>query len=414
MLSSPITIPVDGYAAIKYSIRTVLTGDEPTTVHENDVEFIDYDGSIVASYSAADFANLTALPANPSHTGLTAQGWNWTLSDAKDYVAAHGALVIGQVYITDDGKTRIYITSVAERPTICVSIAVNGTATIDWGDGTTPDTVTGTSASTLKDTTHTYAAQGDYVIAIGVTGTMAIGGDQSNGSRLVWSGSSSGNSIYRSMINKVEVGANCDIMTFTFNGCVDIETITIPNGVSFTGNAWASGCYSLKSITIPKGVTNLRQSAFKECYDLKRVSLGTGLTQLYQYAFNDCRVLRKITLPTGMTQIGSEVFKRCDACKVLTFPNSMTGIADSACYYMVSLPKLTIPASVTSISSSAFYYNAGLEEIHFKPTTPPTVGSNAFQGLPTDCKIYVPTGSLSAYTGAGNYPNSSTYTYIEE
>ena len=28
--------------------------------------------------------------------------------------------------------------------------------------------------------------------------------------------------------------------------------------------------------------------------------------------------------------------------------------------------------------------------------------------------IYVTAGSLSAYTGASNYPSSSTYTYIEE
>ena len=50
---------------------------------ENDVTFYDYDGSIVTSYSAADFAALTEMPANPSHEGLTAQGWNWSLTDAQ-------------------------------------------------------------------------------------------------------------------------------------------------------------------------------------------------------------------------------------------------------------------------------------------------------------------------------------------
>ena len=51
------------------------------------------------------------MPANPDHSadGLTAQGWNWTLSDAKTYVAAYGRLDIGQMYITSDGKTHIYI-----------------------------------------------------------------------------------------------------------------------------------------------------------------------------------------------------------------------------------------------------------------------------------------------------------------
>lgn len=43
------------------------------------VRFMDYDGSIVASYTPEEFAELTEMPANPSHDGLTAQGWNWSI-----------------------------------------------------------------------------------------------------------------------------------------------------------------------------------------------------------------------------------------------------------------------------------------------------------------------------------------------
>jgi hypothetical protein len=48
-------------------------------------------------------------------------------------------------------------------------------------------------------------------------------------------------------------------------------------------------------------------------------------------------------------------------------------------------------------------------------TTPPTV-SNKYEwsSVQTDCIIYVPTGSLEAYTSAANYPSSSTYQYKEE
>ncbi|MBO7275414.1 MAG: hypothetical protein J6V15_03465, partial [Clostridia bacterium] len=71
----------DGYSAVTVNVPT---GGESQPV--NDVNFRDYDGTIVASYSAADFAELAALPENPTHDGLTAQGWNWALSDAKTYV----------------------------------------------------------------------------------------------------------------------------------------------------------------------------------------------------------------------------------------------------------------------------------------------------------------------------------------
>ena len=62
----------------------------------------------------------------------------------------------------------------------------------------------------------------------------------------------------------------------------------------------------------------------------------------------------------------------------------------------------------------AFSGNSALASLKFESTTPPTVAnSNAFNNVPTDCKIYVPAGTLSAYTSATNYPSSSTYTYVE-
>ena len=66
-VSSDATL--DAYPAL---VDSIPSGGGGT----GDVRFLDYDGSIVQTYSAADFANLTAMPDNPTHTGLTAQGWN--------------------------------------------------------------------------------------------------------------------------------------------------------------------------------------------------------------------------------------------------------------------------------------------------------------------------------------------------
>lgn len=67
-----------------------------------------------------------------------------------------------------------------------------------------------------------------------------------------------------------------------------------------------------------------------------------------------------------------------------------------------------------SNSSDLSYCKGQLEEVHFTATTPLTVSSSFFSGLVNTCKIYVPAGTLSAYTSAKNYPSASTYTYIEE
>jgi hypothetical protein len=51
------------------------------------------------------------MPANPDRTseGLTAEGWNYTLSQAQTEVGSMGYLAIGQTYQTTDGKTHIFI-----------------------------------------------------------------------------------------------------------------------------------------------------------------------------------------------------------------------------------------------------------------------------------------------------------------
>lgn len=93
----------------------------------------------------------------------------------------------------------------------------------------------------------------------------------------------------------------------------------------------------------------------------------------------------------------------------------MTSIGSSAFSNSYSLASIVIPSSVTSIIGSYVFRNCYcLGFIKFSSTTPPTVASaNAWTGIPTDCVIYVPRGSLAAYTGASNYPSSSTYTYVE-
>ena len=67
----------------------------------NDVTFIDYDGTVLYSYSAADFLNLSALPATVDHTslgdGLGTGTWNVeSLDIAKNQVRKCGKAIIGQ------------------------------------------------------------------------------------------------------------------------------------------------------------------------------------------------------------------------------------------------------------------------------------------------------------------------------
>ena len=407
------TVDVTQYASAEVSVSGGVV-----SVDEKDVNFYDYDGTCVAAYTAAEFANLSALPDNPSHDGLMAQGWNWTLADAKTYVATYGFLDIGQMYATDDGKTRLYITLSDGRLSPYLGLAINGNVTVEWGDGTS-QTVTGTSTGTVVSTQHTYPSAGDYVIQIKVnSGSLVLLGHNTYLSQLIWANSTTANvnSPYRHTLRKVFVGSGVtQLSTSCFNGCGNLETCTIPQNITATlqGRVFYT-CTYLKCVVIPKSMTTFNNGAFYACRTLKVICVPKSVTNIATSTINTTGV-RHFATPPSVTTIYSSDFYGSPHMIKCTIPNGVTAIQNDAFNGCHSLTIVSIPSAVTSIASNAFANCFGIAEIHFKRTSPPTVAAaSAFTNLPTDCKIYVPTGSLSAYVNASNYPSANTYTYIEE
>ena len=296
-------------------IASIPAGGSATT-SKSSVNFYDYDGTLLHSYSKDEFLALSALPDLPTREGLTCQGWNYTLAKAKEYVTSYGVLDIGATYITDDGKTRLYI-KIAANGRITVPLYFSQTVangvTIDWGDGSTTQTLTGTGN---KNTTHTYASIGDYIITLKVTsGTLGLG--NGNSAYSVMGSTGNNGKVYCNMLQKAEIGSS----------------------VTSIGNSAFNGCYSLSSINIPEGVTSIGNSAFKNCY---------------------------------------------------------------------SLSSIVIPSNVTSIGNSTFSYCTGMSYYDFRASqsVPTLSNTNAFNNIPSDCKIVVPDSLHSSWTTATNW---STY-----
>ena len=228
----------DKVVSVNNQLLSAPNGGGTTPGAPGDITFYDYDGTIVTSWTLAELATKTALPDYPSHEGLTCQGWNWSLADLK---TANRKMNVGAMYITDDGKTRIYIRLEEGRTSPMLGVCPNGTVTVDWGDGTTPDTLTGTDTMTIKWTpNHAYAAPGQYVITLTVDGTMGFYGFVSNsqyGTILRYSsGSDVRNHVYKNSVQKIEIGSGVTgIGYYTFYGCYSLASITIPNGVTNIG-----------------------------------------------------------------------------------------------------------------------------------------------------------------------------------
>lgn len=382
---------------------------------EEGVQFIDYDGTLVETWKTSTVASKTALPSNPSHTGLTAQGWNWSLTDIKSYIASYptALLTVGQMYVTASGATEIDCEFPAESLHPYIGVGINGTIDVDWGDGSAHSTITGTSYSTIKWADHVYSVAGSYTISLAVTGTMAFTNSQNMGCVMAPTNSFSTSRRYSRCIRAIRVGSNTRLVGNGLNNLNNLATITIPQSTAFDVNIFVN-CHALKSLTWPDTATSIPQYLARYCYSLTSVAIPASVTSINNYAFQYCTSLKYMSLPPNLSSLGSYAFGECRALLKADIHGAST-IGDQAFYDDYCIGVLIIGSSVTSIAAYSFANMYSCGEIHFKSTLPPTVNnSNAFTGLPTNCKIYVPSGYLSAYTTASNYPSSVTYTYVEE
>ena len=335
----------------KYCDRNILVtatggGGGGTATSPSDVNFYDYDGTLLYSYTIAEANLLTELPQPPTHDGLTFQEWNYSLESVQ---TATRRMDIGATYITSDGKTRLYIMVPANsepglppprnQVLLYFQQTVANGVTIDWGDGSEPETLPGTG---VVNTTHTYETAGDFVISLSPVDGCELELGSGSDSNCVMGPTGDNRRVYRNMLKRVEVGSS----------------------VTSIGDGAFSYCYSLSSAVIPDGVTSIGGSAFSKCYSLSSAVIPDGVTSIGDGAFSYCYCLSSAVIPDSVTSIGGRAFSNC----------------------------------------------YGIKEYHCKPLTPPTLSStNVFSEIPSDCIIYVPVGSLESYTTATNWSTYASY-----
>lgn len=414
----------DGFVTAISNIPTGGTPSEPPA--ESDINFYDYDGTLLYAWTLDELAGKTALPDLPTRTGLTCQGWNWTLAEIK---SLNRKVQVGLNYITDDGKTRLYITipdvvSTWTIPLCFLQTVANG-VTVDWGDGSAAQTFAGTGEI---QTTHQFTA-GDHIITLAVADgcTLTLGRNASV--RNVFGALGTSNASITSTLKRVEIGKNVTRLgSYGFSECRQLSTITIPVSVTSVGENALSICYALEAVVLPKGCTISESWTFYDDKALRIVSIPSGITKIGTQVFRSCESLKSITLPDTLTEISAFAIGYCRTIDELILPNSVTSIGDSALTWLASASKLVIgsgittipanfastcysliridfPAGITSIGASAFANCQGVLWYNFTHCTavPTLANTNAFTNINANCKIQVPASLVDEWKAATNW-----------
>ena len=423
--SDTLSFP-SGMASAVLAIPSEGGGGTTGFVYPKDINFYDYDGVLLESWTLAELQTKTALPDYPTHAGLISQGWNWTLEALK---TTNRRMNVGATYVTDDGTTRLYITiDVLGRTTMPLyfSQTVTNDVVIDWGDGSATETVEGTGA---VNTSHTYTSVGDFVIKLkSTTGTMTLGdtANQKNIFGIDYSMEYS-KQYLAGRLKKVELN-NSVILKRAFRGCWCLSSLLLSKGL--TSDNFSSETFNNtipKFIVIPSSFENIRNNMFDGCF-LEGISLPNSVKKIGMSAFRDTHC-KEITLPNLLTDQNNAIdsyafsqngylenlfiptikyimqysFQQCYRLQKVVIPEGIQGISIQSFYNDYSLTNITIPSTVTFISQDAFRACAAMKEYHFKSTTPPSLASTTTLKVPEDCIIYVPQGCAEAYKAATNW-----------
>lgn len=307
--------------------------------------------------------------------------------------------------VIGDGKTYLYITIAAEgrmNVPLYFSQSVANGVTIDWGDGSAPQTLSGTGT---VNTTHKYAAIGDYVISLNpVDGcTLGLGTASSTATGVLGS-----SPVYKSRLKYVEMGNSSTFYDGTFRDCYALLSVVISSSVTNIGNSAFNNCHALSSVVVSNGVTSIGGSAFYNCFALLSVVMPDSLTSIGSYAFNGCHSLASVVIPNSVTSIEQSAFRECFALSSAVIPSNVTSIGNNVFNSCSSLASVVIPNGVTSIGNYAFQYCTGMAFYDFSShaSVPSLSNTNAFSSIPPDCKIIVPDALYDEWKASTNW---STY-----
>ena len=219
-----------------------------------------------------------------------------------------------------------------------------------------------------------------------------------------------------------------------FQGCTALESIQLPESLSYIGFNAFRGCVALPNPTFPKALTYLGPNAYMGCTSFTEIvfpdvaqseQTDYGLKTISASAFSDCTSLVRVHLPDTVTAIYERAFQNCTHLSEINYPKALTTVntSDSGVFEgCLSLARVEIPDGVTVLAAGLYAKAPVLKEVILPGTlekiddsrNKSTFNLGAFQGCTALESIQLPE-SLN-YIGVNAFRNCTAlgWTYVPE
>ncbi|MDE6697824.1 MAG: leucine-rich repeat domain-containing protein, partial [Muribaculaceae bacterium] len=160
-----------------------------------------------------------------------------------------------------------------------------------------------------------------------------------------------------------------------FKNCVNLEQLTIQDGLCYIHSYSFGQCSKLKNVILPNTVKEIGNNCFEDCNALSEIKFSDKLSELGAYAFTNCSSLNTISLPNSLAVVKEHTFDGCTNLSEIQLGDELKEISDyafSECDFM----SFTVPNSVTDIGKcildncknlETFSIGTGLSVIYSNP-----------------------------------------------
>ena len=143
--------------------------------------------------------------------------------------------------------------------------------------------------------------------------------------------------------------------------------LTVPEGVTETGDCAFRFCGKLEAVTLPESLTSIGWAAFEGCSSLSDVNIPAGVTELPGDVFSDCSSLDSFTVPGTVRRIGNYAFSSTGA-EYIEVEEGVESIGTYAFGGNFDMTGISLPSTLTEIRGDAFESCRFLTDVYYAGT----------------------------------------------